>query len=270
MTKPVRIVPRRPDHDFSDVPKYWFGDNVWATHMSNALNLLFPLGERFFMRSVKAYADQITDPQLKDQIRGFLAQEARHGLEHEQFFERLEEHGNEIRTFLADYDRICWQTIEPRLPPSLRLAITVSLEHFTATFAHFAFTRGTLDRIHPTMKQLLLWHAAEEIEHKSVAFDLLKAVDPRYSTRVLGHAVATVGLLACWWTGAYRLMQQDPNATWAALRRGRQKSRDAGALSLGDIGRSFLAYLRPSYHPWEVDDYHLAAAHLESRGMKAA
>jgi predicted metal-dependent hydrolase len=268
--KPARIQPRRPANEFADVPKYWFGGNKWATHMANSLNLLFPLGERFFVRSVSAFVDRLTDPKLRDQVRGFIAQEARHGLEHESFFEQMEAHGSEIRSFLDLYERLAWQTLEPTLSPELRLAVTVSLEHFTATFAHYAFTRPTLDRVHPAMKKLLLWHAAEEIEHKSVAFDVLKAVDPSYRTRVLGHVVATVGLLGFWWAGAYHLMRQDRAVTWKELLSGRSQSRGRGALSLGDIARSFVSYLAPDYHPWQTDDYHLAQQLFADQGFAAA
>ncbi len=268
--QPARIQPRRPVNEFADVPKYWFAGNAWATHMANSLNLLFPLGERFFVRAVLAYADEITDPTLKEQIRGFVAQESRHGLEHERFFEQLEAQGNEIRKFLEVYDRLAWKVLEPRIPRHLRLAITVSLEHYTATFAHFAFTRPTLDRIHPAMRKLLLWHAAEEIEHKAVAFDVLQAVDPSYKTRVLGHLIATTGLVAFWWSGAFYLMRQDKSLTLAELRRGRQQSHGRGELSLRDIARSFVDYLKPDFHPWQVDDYHLAERLFKAQGLAAA
>src|SRR6185436_14245080 len=83
--------PRSPGVDLdAPVPRYWFGDNVVATHIANGVNLLFPAGERFFVRSVNHYLGQIEDPLLREQIKGFFGQEGRHAREHERFFAALE------------------------------------------------------------------------------------------------------------------------------------------------------------------------------------
>ena len=63
--------------------------------------------------------------------------------------------------------------------------------------------------MHPTLRDLLLWHACEEIEHKAVAFDVLREVDPRYAVRIAGLALATFGLVTTWYLGAYTLLAQD-------------------------------------------------------------
>src|SRR6185295_15239381 len=96
------IVVRKPNFPFkaSAIPNRWFGDNVIATHVTNALNLVFPAGERFFIRSVKRYMSRIDDPKLAAEVRGFFQQEAMHGREHERFFEVLREQGYQIDGFL--------------------------------------------------------------------------------------------------------------------------------------------------------------------------
>jgi len=43
-----------------------------VTHFFNALSLLFPAGERFFMDSVRNYRDRIDDPLLKQQVVGLV------------------------------------------------------------------------------------------------------------------------------------------------------------------------------------------------------
>ena len=40
----------------AEVPRWWLYGNPVMTHMANGLNLLFPPGERFFIRSVKPQA----------------------------------------------------------------------------------------------------------------------------------------------------------------------------------------------------------------------
>ncbi|MCA9604071.1 MAG: metal-dependent hydrolase, partial [Myxococcales bacterium] len=61
--RPIRV--RKMDFPFADadVPRWWFHDNPLVTHGANGLNLLFPEGERFFIRSVKHYMDRIEDPE---------------------------------------------------------------------------------------------------------------------------------------------------------------------------------------------------------------
>ena len=53
--------------------------------MFNAASLSFPPNERFFIDSVRAYADRITDPVLKAEVRGFVYQEAMHNKVHAGF-----------------------------------------------------------------------------------------------------------------------------------------------------------------------------------------
>ena len=72
-----------------------------ATHIANGVNLLFPAGERFFVRSVKHYLDRIEDEHLKERVRGFFGQEGRHAKEHDVFNRILEEQGYDVDRFLA-------------------------------------------------------------------------------------------------------------------------------------------------------------------------
>src|SRR6202011_5293168 len=106
--------------------------------------------------------------------------------------------GYEIAGFLATYERITYGTIEPMTSPELRLAVTVALEHYTAIMAENVFRDGSLEQAHPTMRALLLWHAAEEIEHRAVAFDVLREVNPSHALRMAGLAVSGTMLGVFW------------------------------------------------------------------------
>ena len=123
---PIRV--RKMDFSFADadIPRWWFWSNPLITHSANGLNLLFPLGERFFIRSVSHYLDQIDDPALVKRVRGFFGQEGRHGHEHERASRILETQGYDIATFLELYDRYAYQALEKVVPPHLRLATTVA------------------------------------------------------------------------------------------------------------------------------------------------
>src|SRR4051794_7855651 len=94
------ITPRNPDLGFdASIPRHWFGGNAFATHLVNGVNLPFPAGERFFVRSVRRYVAELDDPALVEQARGFFGQEGRHAQAHERFFEVLEAQGYPVHRF---------------------------------------------------------------------------------------------------------------------------------------------------------------------------
>src|SRR6185436_12379072 len=91
-----------------EVPRRWFADLAVPSHLVNGVCLLFPAGERFFVRSVHHYLDQVDDPQLRAQIKGFFGQEGRHAKEHERQFKLLEQQGYDVERILALYEKIAY------------------------------------------------------------------------------------------------------------------------------------------------------------------
>ena len=263
--RPVPTV-RRMDFTFDGVPRHWFGGNAFATHMSNGLHLLFPDGERFFVRSVRHYLPQLRDPALRASVEAFFGQEGSHAREHQRTYALLASHGLDVHRFLRAYRKVAFELLEPRFPPSVRLAVTAACEHFTAMFAHSALTSTDLDPVHPAIRELLLWHAAEEIEHKSVAFDVFEEVDGRYSVRALGMGMAFVILSALWTAGTVSMLRQDPEVTVARLIDDHRKMRADGKLGSLRMVRMLVEYLQPGFHPDALDDYELARTHLRDMG----
>src|ERR1700754_4374035 len=87
--EPIKV--RRMDFEFgSDIPELWAVGNPMLTALMAGLSASFPPGERYFIESVKHYADQVTNPDLKERIRGFIGQEANHTKEHLAFNEFLD------------------------------------------------------------------------------------------------------------------------------------------------------------------------------------
>ena len=80
-----------------DLPRHYAGGDLVMSHVVAVLSSLFPEGEDFFVRTVRNYRDQITDPELKAQVAGFIGQEAMHGREHRTFNERLQPLGYPTR-----------------------------------------------------------------------------------------------------------------------------------------------------------------------------
>lgn len=250
------------------IPRAWLGGSPVATNVVNALSLIFPEGERFFIRSVKHYERAIADdPELAREVRGFFGQEGRHGHEHDRMNRMLEEHGYDIERFLALYRPVAYEWIERACPPHLRLATTVALEHMTSTLAEVAFTTEVLDDAHPVVRELLLWHATEEIEHKAVAFDVLARVDPRYSTRVAGFAIGALMLGSFWSIALAMLLEQERAMPTAhGPRRSERKFRRGVAQAHAIVRAAVRDYFRRDFHPDDRDNYPLAAAHL-ARGI---
>lgn len=262
--------PRSPGLDLdAPLPRHWFGGNVAATHVANGVNLLFPAGERFFVRSVRHYLDRVDDPLLRAQVKGFFGQEGRHAKEHEDLFRALERQGYDVARFLALYERVAYGIIERVAPPSLRLATTAACEHFTALLAENALRLRILDAAHPTLRALLLWHAAEEIEHRAVAFDVLARVAPGYGLRVAGLAMATACLGGFWALGTMHLLAQERDVGLArvasdfrAMRAMRRARGDTGVFA-----RGLRDYLRRDFHPSQADLDALASEYLASAGL---
>src|SRR3954470_16785194 len=188
-SNPARKVPTRRisfEESLQAIPKHFAGGgDLLASHVTAGLSAVFPDGEDFFVRSVRHFRDQITDPELKRQVAGFIGQEAMHGREHRAFNARLAELGYPTRQ-VERFTRWGLETREKIAPAKANLAATAALEHFTATLAELVLsdeeTREAFG--HPAVRDLFLWHALEESEHKAVAFDVYKAVGGTERMRV--------------------------------------------------------------------------------------
>jgi len=264
--------PRTPRVGFTGVPRAWLAKSLVASHIANGVNLLFPAGERFFVRSVHHYMDRITDPKLRADVKGFSGQEGRHANAHERYFETLRAHGYDLDAILGPYEHLAYDVIERNTPHALRLAVTVASEHFTAILAEDALTDGVLEHADQSLRQLLYWHAVEELEHKAVAFDVLRAVHPSYALRMAGLFVAAACLGGFWVSATKKLLAQDGMNLREARRELLRLQRDAKKLGGPQVPRSIVRdvflkgikdYMRPGFHPHDRDHAALVRKTLE-------
>lgn len=251
-----------------DIPRHWFANVALFTHISNGVNLLFPAGERFFVRSVRHFEDRIDDPILKAQIKGFYGQEGRHAKAHEDVIELLRKQGYEVDAFLSFYESFAFGVLERITSPQLHLAATAAAEHFTAILAEGALERRVLDAAHPAMRDLLFWHAAEEIEHKAVAFDVLQAVAPSYPLRLAGLAYATFSLAGFWALGTAMLMRQEEASLKEMLAHAKEAKGDQDRPIAREVfWEGIKDYVRPDFHPNDRANGGLAASYLATAGV---
>jgi predicted metal-dependent hydrolase len=159
-----------------ELPKYYFDNSPFKTHLLNALSITFPHGEKFFIDSVKNYKDQITDPSQLEAVTVFVKQENWHRYVHQQYNTWLVNQGLPAE-HLEELSLKKLEWTKAKLGHRGWLCVTASMEHVTAIFAEHMLTHPELlDSMHPHFRQVWTWHAIEEIEHKSVAMDTLNAI----------------------------------------------------------------------------------------------
>src|SRR5436305_14658301 len=132
----ARKVPTRRisfEESLQDLPKHFAaGGDLILSHVAASLSSVFPDGEDYFVKSVRHFRDQITDPELKRQVAGFIGQEAMHGREHRTLNDRLDQLGYPTKR-VERFTKKGLQLRERLLSSESNLAATAALEHFTAT-----------------------------------------------------------------------------------------------------------------------------------------
>jgi predicted metal-dependent hydrolase len=259
-----RKVPTRRisfDESLDDLPKHFAADgDLILSHLAASLSSVFPDGEDFFVRSVRHYRDQITDPDLKRQVAGFIGQEAMHGREHRALNDRLAQLGYPTK-FFENLTRRGLTLRERVAPPIANLAATAALEHFTATFAQLLLSNDDARALfgHDELRNLFLWHALEEAEHKAVAFDVYKAMGGSERLRVWTMRALTVGFIAGTALEVVVGLVRDasayrPGALRASWRRFRRSP-----IMQAHLWRQLRDYDGPDFHPDDHDTTELVA-----------
>lgn len=258
MTTPHTITPRS-QLDFGldgDIPTYWFAGDPFKTRFFDAMSVIFPEGERFFIACVRDFRDQVQDPQLQADIKDFIRQEAQHGLVHDQYNRRLKAQGIDVDRLEAITHHILFKLVRCHLPARQTLAETAAAEHLTAIMAHGFFERKSiLDQADPRVRALYAWHAMEEIEHKAVAFDVMqKVARVGYLRRAWAMLVVTLSFNLHVLLNTRYMLKVDGFTGWQRLKlwaKGLGWLYGPGGLYMG-LARHYLGYFRPGFHPWQT------------------
>jgi len=249
----IEIKPRPMSFPFSTIKeKYFFDDNALKCAFSAALSSTFPPGEGEFIESVRLFRDKVEDPELKRQISGFIGQEGHHSLQHKRINETLRDLGWDAVRLEKHVQKDINRFEDNNVSPKFRLAATVGMEHLTAIMAdHLLRYPEILESMSEPARDLLLWHAVEEIEHKSVAFDVymtcvgnqaflrrtMRIITVFFTLRILSYMVVLL-----WWNR--RL------PSWRDIK-------GFGSLMFGKKGiirgirQPYKDYFRKGFHPWD-------------------
>ena len=248
----------------SATPRLWHGGRVEATAIYNALSSTFPIGEAYFVESVRAFRAG-TPPKLAEEIKAFTTQEVIHSREHDAFNKRASEAGYDLSKLEAQVEKRL--AVARARGPYANLAATMALEHFTAILAHELLANPRhLDRADPEAAELWRWHSCEEIEHKGVAYDtwLFATRDwprwKRWKVKAKIMLYVTRNFVVDRTVGSLELMRQDGVTglkAWSLLlwylwvRPGMFRK----------IAGAWLTFFLPGFHPWNVDDRYLLRAY---------
>jgi uncharacterized protein len=242
------------------VSSHWSPEQPEFSQFANALMAALPYLEPYFIHNVREAVDRLSDPHMRAEAHAFVQQEAHHAHQHRRW-NRI------LAARYPGFDAL-EQAIKARLHESkrkhtlaFRLAYTAGYEAITYQLVCFIMAERHiwLKGADPRLVALLSWHAAEEIEHKSVAFDVFEAIDGAYWLRVWGLSQALVHTLRDLRGMARHLMRADGVFESSAARRRLWQVR--WALAKG-ILPELRHYLRPSYHPSDHVDPPLIAGWL--------
>ena len=261
-TAQVPIRPMQFEKYVADLPKYFAANgDIVMSHVLTVLSSTFPEGEKFFVRSVAAVRDEITDPVLRKDVEGFIGQEEMHGREHQVLNDKLSEFGYPTRG-IDSYVRGLYWVRERIQTKKVNLAFTAALEHYTATLAELLLTDEEARKSvgQPGARDILTWHALEESEHKAVAYDVYKAMGGGEFMRIF--IMVLTDLLFIGETGIMLIISllKDPTTWRHPLKVLRSFARLPKQPFMSMRALKILAeYHKPGFHPNDRDTKQLIA-----------
>ena len=271
----VELHPRRVRFEWEETPLHWVPGDPFTTHLLNVLHMLLPAGERWFVHVYKQALPLIRDQKLYDDVKGFMGQEGTHAAAHQRVLEHMKEQGLDPDPYVEQVEWMFTKLLgDDSVPPGARdwwllerVAIIAAIEHFTAVLGQWILHSRGLDRAgaDPVMLDLLRWHGAEEVEHRSVAYDVFNHVDGGYARRLRAMALTVPVMTWLWQRGVLYLVTADPNIPRARprLRDLRRAIRGGMFPRVGELGAAIPRYLRPRFHPSQEGSLKPALDYIE-------
>ncbi|MBK7138869.1 MAG: metal-dependent hydrolase [Bacteroidetes bacterium] len=259
---------RKTKFNFDNTPNHYLRGNLFSTHFVNSLHIIFPVGEHFFIKSVKPFMANIKEEQLKKDVSNFIGQEATHAFQHEKFWKILQNQGFDIEKYSKFMDYLSNNIIVKNYTKLLgkekaqkfSLAITAALEHYTAMLAEVVFEHEeNWEQLPDDIRNLIKWHAAEEIEHKSVAFDLLNSVDKSFALRSFSMLMATNLLFGYSLMGISYFIINDSKINHKKIPLDFiDFVKTIASPSFKKFASQWVLFFKRDFHPSQIDNMHFA------------
>lgn len=245
------ITVRRLQFNPKKISRHYFANSPIMSHMLTALSSTFPIGEQFFVHSVRNVRDRVSDEKLQAEIAAFIGQEAMHSKAHTEFndaWRRDDYNLDRFQAWLARKD-----SYVKSLHPKYQLAITCAFEHFTALLGGYILRHPeVLSSLDEDAMKLWVWHAIEEIEHRSVAFDVYQQVYHDDQVRRLIMRSVTTGFASLTFYSATRLFLQDRKKSLPKVG-GNVFGLYLLAKMLIQMLPEYFSYYKKDFHPSEID-----------------
>ena len=234
----------------------WADSDPVLTAIFNAMSISFPSGEKNFIDSVRAYEKRINDEKLLKDIKGFYKQEGIHSREHRKYNKTLcEQRGYNLEELESTYlRRIETAKKDPRITNQMLLASTVAVEHFTASFGESFLEGRILKNVEGPIGDLWCWHALEELEHKSVAFDVYSQIGGSYKLRKTIMRISMVTLLKDFLTVALKMLRHDKQLWKWRTFKSLTKLLFFKDGFLRVHAAAYKDFFREDFHPWDSDN----------------
>jgi predicted metal-dependent hydrolase len=236
------------------VARHWCEGDAFRTALFNALSMSFPVGEQFFIDSVRAALIALPagqQEQLRAQVQGFIGQEATHRRLHALFNAHLDRQGL-VNTWGPRAQLRAKSLLG--LDPRHAVAVTAANEHFTSIMAHWTLHNpDLLGNTEERLATLWLWHSAEELEHKNVAFDLYQALGGSHDWRLKWFRRITAVFLANVLRQTLSNLQHDGTLwKWSTWKSGAVFLFGKRGLVRQTYG-PWRQYFKPDFHPSQHD-----------------
>ncbi|WP_448419220.1 metal-dependent hydrolase [Mycolicibacterium sp. XJ1819] len=274
---PVQIQARKVHFDLSGIPLEWIPGHPVASTMINLFNVVLPAGEHWFVKTFNEALPLVRDSRLADDIRGFIGQEATHAAAHDDVVrDFLVGNGVDPSPMLALIEYMFEKVLAPTdsTDPERRLNnlcerlwLIAAIEHYTAVLGDFALNSAWDDHgADPTMVDLFRWHGSEEVEHRSVAYDVARYFHDSYLDRIRAMALAATAIFAFFQRGTWYLLKTDPayDIGWWQMQRLRMRDSELGLLPKFRtlFGSNTMSYFRPGFTPDQMGSTAQAVAYL--------
>lgn len=249
--KALGITVRKAQFNPKAIRRHYFANSPIMSHLLTALSSTFPIGEQFFVHSVRNVRDKVKDEKLQAQIAAFIGQEAMHSKAHAEFNDawRSDDYNlDRFQAWLARKDQYV-----KNLHPKIQLAITCAFEHFTALLGGYILRHPeVLSTLDDDAVKLWVWHAIEEIEHRAVAFDVYQAVYGDDKIRRMIMRSVTTGFASLTLYSATKLFMQDRKKSLPKIG-GNVFGLYLLAKMLIQMFPEYLSYYQKDFHPADID-----------------
>jgi predicted metal-dependent hydrolase len=265
---------RRPAFDFSKTPVHWSPNPEFAQRF-NASSIWIPWLERFLNRVVARALATIEgeDPatqQLRKDVRTFIRQEANHTAVHQEFTDVLKRNGYDFEEFeqyfAAEYERLfttkslaflcayC-EGFETLGPASAEVWLGGELGSLTEDADESAMA-------------MWKWHLVEEFEHRTVCYDVFKAVHGGYFLRIYGFIYQLMHYRKMVQRAVDYLMEKDranmtPEERAASIARNKEAMSLVSKATLSKLLKVFSPFYNPRHLP-EPKGYRAFMAKVEA------